>query len=68
MAWTDAETTRVRNIELAINDLATAISNLMSKQQYRQLLLLKQNEVDALTTRVADLETQVAVLQGQIDS
>lgn len=66
--WSDAESTRIRNIESALNDLQTAVSNLMSKQQYRQLLLLKQNEISALTTRVLDLESQITILQGQIDS
>ncbi len=66
MAFTDAEEIRIQAIEEMINRLQTAISNTMSKQQMRQLLLLKQNEIDALTTRVATLESAIQVLQSSI--
>ena len=66
MAWTTSEQQRITALEEVINDLQVAISNLMSKQQFSQLLILKQAEIDALTTRVTSLETQVAVLQGTI--
>lgn len=66
MALTDAEKIRLETMETVINDLQVAISNLMAKQQMRQLLQIKQKEVDALTVRVASLESQVAVLQAKI--
>lgn len=66
MAWTAAEEARILAIEQMLNNLQTAVRNLASKQQIRQLLLLKQTEVDNLTSRVAELEVLVAVLQQQI--
>jgi polyhydroxyalkanoate synthesis regulator phasin len=67
MAWTDSETARVVAIEELLNQVQTAIQNLASKAQMRQLLLLKQAEVDALTTRVASLEAQLTVLQNSLE-
>jgi polyhydroxyalkanoate synthesis regulator phasin len=66
MAWTTAEEKRIQAIETAINQLQTAVSNLMSKQQMRQLLLLRQEEIDTMKERITALETQVATLQGQL--
>ena len=56
MAWTVAETTRVDTIEDTLNEAQVAITNLMTKRQMRQLLAIKQQEVDALTVRVTALE------------
>jgi len=67
MAWTEAENTRVTTLEEAVNDLSTAISNLMTKTQMRQLLLIKQREIDSLGNRVAALEAQVRILQQNLD-
>ena len=67
MAWTEAENDRVVAIENLLNEVQTAISNLMSKAQMRQLLLIKQSEVDALTQRVEALEAQVRTLQSRLD-
>ena len=66
MAWLSSETTRIETIEEAINELQIAVTNLMSKQQMRQLLLIKESEIQALTARVASLESQVTILQGRI--
>jgi polyhydroxyalkanoate synthesis regulator phasin len=55
--------TRLTALENAVNDIQTAITNLASMAQLRQLNLIKQEEVDALKDRVADLETQIQVLQ-----
>jgi polyhydroxyalkanoate synthesis regulator phasin len=66
MAWTDAEEQRIETLEEVVNDLQTAASNLASKQQMQQMLLIKQAEIDALTERVAALESQVTVLQGTL--
>jgi len=66
MAFTAAEEIRLKAIEEMLNTLQTAIANTMSKQQMRQLLLVKQKEVDELTTRVAALESQITVLQGTL--
>lgn len=66
MAWSDAEEARILAIEEIVNQLQVAVLNLMSKQQMRQLLLLKQNEIDALTTRVVALESQLTILQNSL--
>lgn len=66
MALTTAETERIEAIETMLNNLQTAISNLASKQQIRQLILIKQQEIDELTARVASLESQVVILQSSL--
>ena len=66
MALTDAENARINTLETAINDMWTAVQNLMTKEQMRELLLIKQNEVDSLTARVAALEAQITTLQNAI--
>ena len=67
MAWTSAETQRITTLEEVVNDLQIAVANLMSKTQMRQLLLVKQREVEALTTRIEALESQLTLLQGSLD-
>ena len=67
MAFTSAEEQRIRAIETVLNQLQTAISNLMSKAQMKQLLLVKQSEVDQLTQRIAALESQVTSLQNTLE-
>ena len=66
MAFTSSEEARIEAIENAISQLQIVVQNLASKKEFRQLLLLKQEEVDDLKTRVSALETQVSTLQGQI--
>lgn len=55
--------TRLTALENAVNEIQTAITNLASMAQLRQLNLIKQEEIEALQQRVADLETQIEVLQ-----
>ena len=64
MAWTDAETKRVLALEKVANKLQTAINGLAAKETVRKLMLIRQEEIDDLTTRVAALEAQVAILQN----
>lgn len=66
MALTDAEQLRLLAIEETLNDLQIAVNNLASKLQVRQLLLLKQQEIDALTEKVELLESQIAILQSRL--
>ena len=66
MAWSDAEELRIETLEEIVNLLQTAVGNLASKQQMQQLLLIKQAEVDALTDRVAALESQLAIIQDSL--
>lgn len=66
MAWTSAESDRIATLETVINQLQTAVTNLAAKQQLQQLLILKQAEVDELTSRVEALERMVAILQNAL--
>lgn len=66
MPLSAAEELRIQAIETMLNKLQTAVNNLMSKQQMRQLLLVKQKEVDGLTSRIATLESQIQTLQGSL--
>jgi polyhydroxyalkanoate synthesis regulator phasin len=67
MALTDIEKVRIEAIEELLNELQIAVKfNLASRQFVEQMLLLKQNELDALKNRVTELESQVTALQGQL--
>jgi len=66
MAFTDAEEIRIQTIEDTLNSLMTSITNLVAKEQMRQLLLLKQRELDAAVVRIASLESQLEVLQSRL--
>lgn len=51
-------------IHKVLNELQIAVQqNLASKQQLRQLTLLKQKDIDDLVNRVEDLETEVNLLK-----
>lgn len=67
MAWTAAEEKRIQAIEEMLNKLQIATKNLASKAQMRQLLLVKQAEIDELRQRVESLETQVTNLQNTLE-
>jgi polyhydroxyalkanoate synthesis regulator phasin len=54
---------RLQALESAVNEIQTAITNLASLAQLRQLNLIKQDELDALKTRVDTLESEIQVLQ-----
>ena len=65
-SWTDAETRRIEAIEELINQLQIVVKNLVTKEQFRQLLLIRQSEIEELQRTVASLTTQISVLQDQI--
>lgn len=67
MAWSTAEEARIELIEKVLNNLQTLAGSLLTKQQFRQLLLVKQNEIDSLTARIVALESQVTVLQNTLE-
>lgn len=67
MAWTQAEEDRIKTLEIVINGLQTAVANLMSKMQMRQLLLIKQAQVDDLTQRVETLERLVQIIEQHLE-
>lgn len=66
MAWSADEKERVLQIEQEINKIQVALTNVASTKQLKTLLVLKQNEIDALTTRVTALESQLALLQSSV--
>lgn len=55
---------RIVELEEAFEELATSMNNLVSRRTVNAAIALKQQEIDALTTRVTQLESQIAVLQA----
>ena len=66
MAFTGVDEARIEAIENAILDLQKAVSNLASKQQVKQLVQIKQEEIVTLTTRVTELERLIALIENSI--
>ena len=54
---------RIIVIEEKLNEIQTALNSLATKRQLKQLLNIRQAEIDELQQKVASLETQVAALQ-----
>jgi polyhydroxyalkanoate synthesis regulator phasin len=54
---------RLQALESALNDVQTAITNLASLAQLRQLNLIKQDEINVLKERVDKLESEIQILQ-----
>ena len=67
MAMSDAEIERLTFLEAVVNKLQQAVLNLASKEQLRQLTLLKQTDIDDHETRITSLESEVSILQAQDD-
>jgi microcystin-dependent protein len=57
MALTNEELTRVTNIESAINDIQTYVTNLASKTVVRQLNTLREQGIAALNTKIDNVST-----------
>ena len=57
---------RLDALEEAVTQLQALIVNLASKQQLKQLSLLKQQEIDTLQARVTQLETTVGIIQDTL--
>lgn len=55
---------RIIAIEAVVNDLQTAVNLLATKAMLKQLVNIRQAEMDNLTTRVAALESAVKLLQS----
>jgi len=64
MAWSSEETARVQAIETKINEMQVAINKLASRAQLKQLLNIRQSEIQELQQTVADLQSQVEALQA----
>jgi len=67
MAWTQAEEDRIKTIETVLNGLQTSVANLMSKMQMRQLIMIKQAQVDELARRVETLERLVQIIEQHLE-
>lgn len=65
--WTDAETARIELIEKVLNNLQTVVNSLLTKQQFRQLLLVKQKEIDELRAEINSVKSQLTILQNTIE-
>lgn len=65
MSWTDDETSRVQAIEKAVIAIQLALKNVASSKQLRTLLVLKQKEIDDLTTKTDNLQTQLSLMQAK---
>ena len=63
MALSAAEELRILAIEKKLNELQTAMNNLVSKRQMKALANVRQADIEDLKTRVKALESQVAALQ-----
>ncbi len=67
MALTDVEKIRIEAIEELLNELQTAVKyNVASRLFVEQMMLLKQNELEAVKNRVTELESQVTALQSKL--
>lgn len=66
MSWTDDETSRVQAIEKAVIAIQLALKNVASSKQLRTLLVLKQKEIDDLTTKTDNLQTQLSLMQAKL--
>jgi hypothetical protein len=64
MAFSASDELRIQAIEKAVNDLQTALNALATKAQMKQLLNIRQSEIEDLKTRVAALESEIQILQS----
>lgn len=58
---------RIQTIEDKLNEIQTALNNLIPKKIVNAAIALKQQEIDTLQTRVTTLESQIAILQANLD-
>ena len=64
MSFSTQEEARIATIEEKLNELQTVMSRFVTIAQMKQVLLVKQQEVDQAVADIASLQTQVAVLQS----
>lgn len=57
---------RIVAIEDTLNTVQVALNNLATKQQLKANLGIRQKEIDDLNKKVAELESQIKVLQEQL--
>jgi hypothetical protein len=54
---------RIVLLEARLNEMQTALNNLATKQQMKQLLALRQADIDALQETTADHEARIVALE-----
>lgn len=64
MAFTESEERRVRAVELKLNDVQTALNNLATREQLKQLLNIRQSEIAELQEKVVELEQRILDLEN----
>jgi hypothetical protein len=67
LPWNDNELARVLQIETTINELLTAVANLMTKKQYRQLMAIRQAEIESLQTDVIELQSRLSIVENRVN-
>jgi hypothetical protein len=67
MALTDSEEARMELIEETINKLLTWVRNLVDKQQFRQLMLIRQQEIDAINDRLTAIEARLDLITSTLN-
>lgn len=65
MLTTDELELQVDALRVLFNELQVAVINLASKAQLRQLTLLKQKDIEDILTRLALIETRLALLEAR---
>lgn len=64
MALGEAEVEiRLLQVEIALSTVWSLLSNVINKEQFNRLNVLRQKEIELLTTRIETLESQVSQLQ-----
>lgn len=64
MSWTQTEENRIQAIEAKLNELQLALNALATKAQLKQLVNIRQSEIEDLKQRVSSLESQIQALQA----
>ena len=64
MAFTESESRRIRAIELKLNDIQTALNNLATREQLKQLLNIRQSEITELQEKIEELEQRIVDLEN----
>ena len=54
---------RLLQVEIAMSTVWSLLSNVINREQFNRLNVLRQKEIELLTTRVTTLENQVSQLQ-----
>lgn len=60
----DQLTERILAIEEMLNDIQTALNNLVPRKEMIAYTSVRQTEINELESRVTELESQVSTLQG----